>query len=188
MKTSFWKLLSCLGVAAGLAFAGMPKAAAQCGLPINPSNSTLIHPQAGSTPATNAASADFDDHHGDDDASIVGLWHVEFLIDNQMVQEAFQIWNVGGTEVHNPNIPLGGGVCLGTWKQVGRTFQLAHRVWNYDPATGDFLGVIHLREVITVGNHGDSHNGTFTEDFYDPNGNFQSEVAGTVVGTRISVE
>lgn len=121
MKTSFWKLLSCLGAAAGLACAGMPKAAAQCGLPINPSNSTLIHPQAGSTPATNAASADFDDHHGDDDASIVGLWHVEFLIDNQMVQEAFQIWNVGGTEVHNPNIPLGGGVCLGTWKQVGRT-------------------------------------------------------------------
>src|ERR1700704_2940748 len=36
--------------------------------------------------------------------SIVGLWHIRFLVGDQTIQEAFQIWNTGGTEVHNPNV------------------------------------------------------------------------------------
>src|SRR5271166_851760 len=49
--------------------------------------------------------------------SIVGLWHVEFTVNGQTIQEAFQLWNAGGTEVHNPNVdPRSGNVCLGVWK------------------------------------------------------------------------
>src|SRR5436189_3246691 len=50
-------------------------------------------------------------------SSMVGLWHILFTVDDQTIQEAYQLWNAGGTEVHNPNVdPRGGSVCLGVWK------------------------------------------------------------------------
>jgi hypothetical protein len=118
--------------------------------------------------------------------SIVGLWHIRFLVGGQKIQEAFQIWNAGGTEVHNPNVdPRTGNVCLGAWKEAGRTFRLTHRVWLYD-TNGNFQGTGHLSETLVLGDRGDTHSGSFTLAFYDPTGNFQSEVSGTVVGERIS--
>jgi hypothetical protein len=119
--------------------------------------------------------------------SIVGLWHIRFLVGDQQIQEAFQIWNAGGTEVHNPNVdPRTGNVCLGAWKEAApRTFKLTHRVWFYD-ANGNFQGVGHLSELLTLGDRGDTHSGTFTLDIYDPAGNLVAEVSGTVVGERIS--
>jgi hypothetical protein len=122
--------------------------------------------------------------------SIVGLWSVEFTIDGNAIQTAYQLWNAGGTEVHNPNVdPRTGNVCLGVWKRAAgtNTYTLAHRVWNYD-STGDWLGTINLSETITVGKGGNSHSGTFTLDFYDTSGNFEMELAGSVTGERISVE
>jgi len=121
--------------------------------------------------------------------SIVGLWHVEFVVEGQTIQEAFQNWNLGGTEVHNPNVdPRTGNVCLGTWIPIrGGGFMLAHRVWNYDN-TGDFLGTIHLSETVYLSNHGNTQTGSFKLDFYDPSGNFENEVAGDVTGQRIQVE
>jgi len=58
--------------------------------------------------------------------SIVGLWHVRFQVGNQTIQEAFQIWNAGGTEAHNPNVdPRTGNICLGAWKEAApQTFNL----------------------------------------------------------------
>jgi hypothetical protein len=123
-------------------------------------------------------------------SSIVGLWHVQFEVHGQTIQEAYQVWNAGGTEVHNPNVdPRTGNVCLGVWTQTAPsgTYKLVHRVWNYD-SSGNFLGTIHLSEKLTVGPAGNSHSGTFQLDFYDPSGNFLMEVAGNVVGERISVE
>jgi hypothetical protein len=122
-------------------------------------------------------------------SSIVGLWHVQFIVGGQTIQEAYQIWNAGGTEVHNPNVdPRGGDVCLGAWKRTPRgTYKLAHRVWNYD-TSGNFLGTIHLSETLTVSHDGNTHSGSFTSDFYDPSGNFLMEVPGSVIGERISVE
>ena len=121
--------------------------------------------------------------------SIVGLWYTQFIVGGQTIQEAFQAWNAGGTEIHNPNVdPRTGNVCLGTWKKVAPlTYKLAHRVWMYD-ANGNFQGTIHLGEVLTLGDSGNSHSGSFTLDFYDPNGNFLFEVAGDVAAQRISVE
>jgi hypothetical protein len=121
--------------------------------------------------------------------SMVGLWHVEFTANGQTIQEAFQVWNAGGTEVHNPNVdPRAGNVCLGVWKHAPHgTYKLAHRVWNYD-TNGNFLGTINLSETLTVSSDGKSHSGTFALDFYDPNGKFLQEVAGNVSANRISVE
>ena len=120
---------------------------------------------------------------------IVGLWHIQFLVGTQTIQEAYQLWNAGGTEIHNPNVdPRTGNVCLGVWKNVGHgNFKLAHRVWIYD-ANGNFGGTIHLTETVKMGNHGTTHSGSFALDFYDPSGNFQFEVAGNVAGDRISVD
>jgi hypothetical protein len=119
--------------------------------------------------------------------SIVGLWHIRFLVGDQQIQEAFQIWNTGGTEVHNPNVdPRTGNICLGAWKEAApRTFKLTHRVWSYD-TSGTFLGTINLNETLVLGDRGNTHNGSFTLDFYDPLGNFMFEVPGSVIGERIS--
>ena len=120
--------------------------------------------------------------------SIVGLWHVQFQIGGQTIQEAYQIWNGSGTEVHNPNVdPRGGDMCLGAWKRVNGTYKLAHRVWSYD-LNGNFLGTIHLSETLTVGHGGSTHTGSFTSDFYDPTGKFVMGVTGNVIGQRISVD
>ena len=122
------------------------------------------------------------------DASIVGLWHIRFQVGDQTIQEAFQIWNEGGTEVHNPNVdPRQGNVCLGAWEQApARTFKLTHRVWLYD-SSGNFQGTGHLSETLVLGDKGNTHSGSFTLAFYDPAGNFLFEVPGTVIGQRISV-
>src|SRR5208283_262929 len=107
-------------------------------------------------------------------SSMVGLWHIQFTVGGQTIQDAYQLWNAGGTEVHNPNVdPRGGNVCLGVWTRTAgtNTYTLAHRVWNYD-TTGDWLGTINLSETITVGKGGNSHSGSFTLDFYDTSGNF----------------
>ncbi len=124
----------------------------------------------------------------DERSSIVGLWHIRFLVGNQTIQEAFQIWNDGGTEVHNPNVdPRLGNVCLGAWKEEHYIFRLAHRVWNYNSG-GIFMGTINLSETVVVGNNGTTQSGSFRLAFYDPSGHFLFEVPGTVVGERISVD
>ena len=123
-------------------------------------------------------------------SSIVGLWHIQFVVGGQTIQEAFQLWNAGGTEAHNPNVdPRSGNICFGVWKRQADkvTYKLTHRVWMYD-SNGNFGGTIHLSETLTLGDHGTTHSGTFALDFYDPNGNFQFEVPGNVVAERIAVE
>jgi len=126
--------------------------------------------------------------------SIVGMWHIKFNItvpgvpDPITIQEAFQIWNTGGTEVHNPNVdPRGGSVCLGAWKEAApQTFKLTHRVWLWK-TDGTFLGIGHLTETLTLGDRGNTHSGTFTLDLYDASDSFLDNLAtGDVVGERIS--
>ena len=126
--------------------------------------------------------------NGSNRFSIVGLWYVQFVVGGQTIQEAFQNWNRGGTEVHNPNVdPRSGNVCLGTWVQTQEGFKLAHRVWNYD-SNGNFMGTIHLSETVHLCQNGSEQTGSFKLDFYDPSGSFVTEVAGSVTAQRIQVE
>jgi hypothetical protein len=124
--------------------------------------------------------------------SIVGLWHTTFSVNvdgtQVAIQEAFQLWNAGGTEVHNPNVdPRQGNVCLGVWQQVApRMFRLTHRVWSWN-IIGGFEGTLHLSETLTLGDRGDTFDGTFALNFYDPSGAFVGRVGGTAAGERIAV-
>ena len=124
--------------------------------------------------------------------SIVGLWHTTFSVEVDgtpvAIQEAFQLWSSGGTEVHNPKVdPRQGNVCLGVWQQVApRTFRLTHRVWAWN-VVGVFEGTLHLSETLTLGNRGNTFGGTFTLDIYDPSDVFVARVDGTATGERIAV-
>ena len=175
------KLAACMVLAVGLS----ASASASCGDSLSAMAAGVASVQTQFRPMQqNSASA------GDNAAkSMVGLWHIQFTVGGQTIQEAYQLWNAGGTEVHNPNVdPRGGSVCLGVWKHTSHgAFRLAHRVWSYD-TNGNFLGTIHLSETVNVGQGGNTHSGSFTLDFYDPSGNFLFEVAGNVTGERISVD
>ena len=181
MHLNFVKLAACMILIGGLS----ASAFASCG----DSMSALAAGAASARSQFRTAQQDSKSSGDDEDnSSIVGLWHIQFKVSDQTIQEAYQLWNAGGTEVHNPNVdPRTGNVCLGVWKRAAGTYTLAHRVWNYD-TSGTFMGTIHLSENLTLGHHGTTHSGSFTLDFYDPSGTFLFEVNGNVVGERISVE
>jgi len=175
------KLVACAALATGL----NSIAVASCGDSLSgmASGKATVSSPVGKQLAASATTASASN------SSIVGLWYVQFIAGGVTIQEAFQNWNFGGTEVHNPNVdPRGANVCLGTWvKTQGGALKLAHRVWNYD-TNGNFLGTIHLSETIYLTHDGNAQTGSFRLDFYDPDGNFITEVAGNVTGQRIQVE
>jgi hypothetical protein len=181
MILNFVKFAACMALVVGLSVS----ASASCGDSLSAMAAGAAAVQSQFRPIQpNSTSA------GDNSGkSMVGLWHIQFTVGGQPIQEAYQLWNAGGTEVHNPNVdPRSGNVCLGVWKHGSHgTFKLAHRVWSYD-SNGNFMGTIHLSETVTLGDGGRTHSGSFTLDFYDPSGSFQFEVTGSVTGERISVE
>ena len=181
MILNFVKFAACMVLVVGLSVS----ASASCGDSLSAMAAQAASVQSQFRPMQQNSQSAGDDARK---STIVGLWHIQFTVGGQTIQEAYQLWNAGGTEVHNPNVdPRTGNVCLGVWKQASGTYTLAHRVWNYD-ASGNFMGTIHLSETLTLRGGGQTHTGSFTLDFYDPSGNFQFEVAGTVTGERISVE
>ena len=179
---NFVKFAACMVLAVGLSASAL----ASCGDSLSAMAAQAASVQSQSRPIQQNSQSAGDEARK---STIVGLWHVQFAVGGQTIQEAYQLWNAGGTEIHNPNVdPRSGNVCLGVWKHASHgTYKLAHRVWNYD-ANGNFMGTIHLSETLTVGDGGNTQSGSFTLDFYDPSGNFQFEVAGNVTGERISVE
>ena len=183
---NFVKLAACIVLVVGLAAA---QASASCGdtLVAMAATAASVHNQSGPSSARHTSAEPATENPTK--SSIVGLWEIQFLVNGQTIQQAYQAWNVGGTEIHNPNVdPRTGNVCLGVWKKVApRGYKLSHNVYSYD-TNGNFQGKIHLSETLTLGNDGNTHSGSFALDFYDPNGNFEFEVAGDVAAERVSVE
>ncbi|PYX32024.1 MAG: hypothetical protein DMG80_08850 [Acidobacteria bacterium] len=180
--SNFVKLAACMILLVGISAV----ASASCGDSLSAMAASAAASQIQTRPIQNKSHSEAP---GGARTSIIGLWHIQFKVGDQTIQEAFQLWNAGGTEVHNPNVdPRSGNVCLGVWRHAkNNAFKLAHRVWSYD-ANGNFMGTIHLSETLTLGNNGQTHSGTFTLDFFDPSGNFQFEVPGNVIAERISVD
>ena len=179
---NFVKFAACMVLVVGLSVS----ASASCGDSLSAMAAQAASVQSQFRPMQQNSQSAGDDARK---STIVGLWHIQFTVGGQTIQEAYQLWNAGGTEVHNPNVdPRSGNVCLGVWKHAPHgTYKLAHRVWSYD-SNGNFMGTIHLSETLTLRDGGNTHTGSFTLDFYDPSGNFQFEVAGNVTGERISVD
>ena len=109
---NFVKFAACMVLAVGLSASAL----ASCGdsLSAMAAGAASVQSQSRLVQQDSESSKDNAEH-----ASIVGLWYVQFMVGDQTIQEAYQIWNAGGTEVHNPNVdPRAGSVCLGVWKHT----------------------------------------------------------------------
>src|SRR6266446_10915431 len=106
MILNFVKFAACMVLAVGLSVS----ASASCGDSLSAMAALAASVHSQSRPMQqNSQSA------GDDSGkSMVGLWHIQFTVGGQTIQEAYQLWNAGGTEIHNPNVdPRGGASAWG---------------------------------------------------------------------------
>ena len=122
--------------------------------------------------------------------SIVGLWNVQFLAGGQVVDAGFDVWNMDGTETLNDtSAPSSGNVCLGVWSKTGpMTYKLKHPSWIYDDAGVNVIGVVMIREQITLSPNGKTYSGDLVIDAYDLSGNLLQHNVGTIVGQRITAD
>jgi hypothetical protein len=155
----------------------------------------------------------------DEGAGIVGFWTFEWrakaetglpndnpgIPDGALLDFGTVLWHADGTEitVSGGRTPAVGDVCMGTWKQVGRsTFKLTHLAMGYGPPPGPVLGyqglaVLEMQVKVDSGRH--SYHGYFTLTQYAskfdptvPGSEFdQSTVeftlSGAVKATRVEV-
>jgi hypothetical protein len=116
---------------------------------------------------------------------IVGTWHVTYTAGGSPFGEAFIQWHSDGTEWENIDFPvLGGNICMGSWKQVGRRqFSRNHIGWLYD--NGTLSGFFTETETNEVAFDGNTYSGTNDSKIYDLKNNLLAEVQGTSAAKRI---
>jgi hypothetical protein len=122
-------------------------------------------------------------------ATIVGLWDVKFIVDNQVVDEGFDQYHADGTEILNDTAPPPtGNVCLGVYKLPATTFiKLKHPSWIYDPTNTFVIGKATILEQITVDRSNNFFTGTFTVQISDLDGNqLAPDFSGQLRGDRIT--
>jgi hypothetical protein len=141
----------------------------------------------------------------DDDASIVGMWHVTFTAKtlngapvDMVIDNALVAWHSDHTEIMNSvRPPQDGDFCLGVWEQVGRyRYKLNHFAWggndadpNAPPGTvgPPSAGPAHFTEDVELSRDGNHFSGTFTLDAPDTN-NVVTSFTGMVTATRITTQ
>jgi hypothetical protein len=126
-----------------------------------------------------------------DNASIVGLWKIKFLLaDGSVFDDGYATWHSDGTELMNSGrAPMTGSFCMGAWKQTNDdTYRLNHFALSWDPSGTTFVGPANIRETITVDPSGKTYKGRFTLNQYDVNGNLLAHFAGRVIGLRITAD
>lgn len=125
--------------------------------------------------------------HFDHDAgqNIVGTWHVTYTSGGSYFAQAFIQWHSDGTEWENINRPtLGGNICMGSWKTLGRSHVFRnHYGWLF--TNGMVTGYFNETETDEVSRDGNSYTGTNSTKIYDLSGNLQVEVPGTATATKI---
>ncbi len=186
--TTRWKPIL---VAAFLSFGmAIPSASAKCFRDFSQVLKTPTVSAALTAPSSQLATNNYNSNYGPVGANgIVGLWNVTFTSGGQTVDVAFDAWHSDGTEVLNDYTnPIEGNVCLGVWTQTGsRTFKLKHPSWAFDN-TGTLVGIVIIRETVTVSPDSNSYKGTYAYDIYDTTGAFVTELTGTLAATRIKPE
>ena len=205
MKTKFWNFISCIGAAA-LAFAVLPGASAQCGLPSKLAKPMNWHPQNGAVRPSLVRTA----LNGEEEQepSIVGMWHVIFTAQTSngepisgglVVDNAVAVWHSDGTEIMNSaRAAQDGNFCLGVWERTGvRSYYLNHIPWqgNADPpppTPQDIIGPaedgVQILEKVTLSPDGNSFSGTFTLQAYDTTGTVVQTFTGVLSAKRITPE
>ena len=121
---------------------------------------------------------------------IVGMWRVQLVVGDQVIDQAISQWHADGTEIMNSSRnPETQSFCLGVWKKVGSTYKLNHYAMSWDQAfsTTQPLGLANIRETVQLADDGNSFTGSFTINQYDPSGNTLATISGSVVAYRINV-
>jgi len=120
--------------------------------------------------------------------SIVGLWSVHYVSTTGGPEVfTFDQWHSDGLEFETANLAPG-AMCQGTYKQApDGSYHDYHTAFTFD-ATGAPSGYWDENMVVTVSSDRQSYSGTYAKFFYDVNGNFLFEDAGTLTATRLSVE
>lgn len=122
--------------------------------------------------------------------SFVGLWDSKVSYQGQVIDEGFDAFHSDGTEILvDESAPATDNVCLGTYEQTGpATIKVKHPSWYFD-LNGNLLGVVIIRETLTLDCDGESFHGTSSEDVYDTNGNKVGHYDGfKVEAKRIKVD
>jgi hypothetical protein len=134
------------------------------------------------------------DWRWDDTAPIVGMWHIQFIVDNGtpeglVIDDGFATWHDDGTELMNSGrLPRSSNFCMGVWKRVGpATFSLNHFALSWTDDGEHFIGPTNIRETVTVDRRGNTYSGHFEITQYDKDGTTKlGGVAGAVKATRIN--
>lgn len=134
------------------------------------------------------------DWRWDDPVPIVGMWHIQFIVDDGspgglVIDDGFATWHEDGTELMNSGrAPQSSSFCMGVWKRVRpATFSLNHFALSWTDDGEHFIGPANIRETVTVDKRGNSYAGTFTITQYDKDGKTPlGGVSGTVKATRIN--
>ena len=128
---------------------------------------------------------------GDDNASIVGFWKVQFVLDDgSVLDDGYATWHSDGTELMNSGRPpMTGSFCMGVWRQTkSGPYKLNHFGLSWDSTGTVFVGPANIRETITVDPSGKTYRGLFTLDQFDTNGNVLAHFAGKIIGVRITAD
>jgi hypothetical protein len=128
--------------------------------------------------------------------AIVGFWKFAFTAPDGVtgIDWGFQQWHSDGTELTNSGgqLPATGNFCTGVWEQAGRgAYRLNHWAiaWSVPGTDPDNLvGLVNIRETVSVDRTGNSMSGTVTLDLYAPDGTtFLTHLGdGTVAAERIT--
>jgi hypothetical protein len=202
MKTTSRSIATALGIAV-VATLFVSRANAQCGVSLGSPDSQSLQQLAQPRLALQATpSADSLNPGNPFGASIVGMWEVTFVSENNtahtppipdgaVIDFGYSQWHIDGTEFLNSGgrAPATQNYCLGVWQPTGlATYQLNHFALSYDAGSGALNGKVNIRENVTLDRGGNTYAGTFTIDVYDPTGTTHLDhIGGRVTGTRVTV-
>ena len=180
LNIKFWLVLGvlCLGLAPGLR---AQSSNIGCGYFSNPKPAAALKP----------ASFELISKGDGAGAPITGFWKFQFALpDGTVIDEGYATWHADGTEaINSSRPPMTGSVCMGVWKQTGRsTYKLNHFGLSWDAAGTTFIGPANLKAEIELDRTRNHYSGSFTIDQYDTNGNVLAHVAGQVTAQRITAD
>ncbi len=124
-----------------------------------------------------------------DGKSIVGLWKTTVKDKSgAVVDEAFETFFADGNELMvDTSAPATDNVCNGIWTKSGAAYKVKHPGFTFD-MSGNLLGTVLIRTVITLNAKGDTYQGTATVDARDNFGNLVFHGDFNVQGTRITAD
>ncbi len=117
--------------------------------------------------------------------AVTGLWRVNFISGGQVVDMAFEVFHIDGTEMLNDiTPPAQGNVCLGVWMQTSPNgYIVTHPAWDFD-SNGNLIGTTLTKLTINLTNL-NNFTGSYSLAVFDLKGNPGPVFTGTMTATRV---